>query len=417
MTNTTLQPETAPCFGDDISWHIPEIGQSLGIGRDADGAVLTEPSQIPDAVLMFNGGVRPLDGSGVVPSQPANDTRLSADDIATLVPAREGKLAAFRETHMTAMAVHLWQHRAHDLRRIVVSSHGFGMSGYLELCKGQAAYANMIDAVARHAALCRDAGLRPVVPFLTCVHGESDRACDRDTYRGYMQDLLADARADIMALTGQDHAPFLVLTQAGVPFQGRVTDVALAQLDLGLSGPDFVCIGPKYQWSFSDNLHLRSNSYRRMGEMMAKFAADRLEGRPAQPLHLCAIDRQGPDQLRLRFHVPSGSLQITPHPDVVDPAFCGIQVIRMTRGPALVRMRSVTRVAPDTLLVVLGDSVQNDDIEVHIAQRATGQRLLAGAQRALIYDEEAGTGAVTGQPLTNWCAHCGLASPAGSSEG
>ena len=55
----------------------------------------------------------------------------------------------------------------------------------------------------------------------------------------------------------------------------------LAQLEV--SGADILCAGPKYQWDFSDRMHLTSDSYRRMGEQMGAMAAARLAGQRAGP--------------------------------------------------------------------------------------------------------------------------------------
>ncbi|WP_428925065.1 hypothetical protein [Marinibacterium sp. SX1] len=399
----------ADLVGPDVSWHVPELGQSLGVGCDEGGRVLTPPGAVPAALWMFNGGIRPLDGCGVVPARSHNQTPLPVEQIDHLVPAREASNGRFHETHLTALGATLLDRLAVPPARIVLSAHGFGWSAYAAIRKGQPAYANAMAAVAAHVRLARAAGLRPVVPFVTMVHGESDAGLSRAAYAGHLREFLADLRADIRAATGQAQAPFLLIGQTGAQHWGRVSDVALAQLEV--SGADILCAGPKYQWDFSDPLHLTSDGYRRMGEQMGAMAAARLAGQRAGPLRPVALERVDARRIRLRFEVPVPPLRIDPAQGVGDPGDCGIEVYVRRQGWLRVAVRAVGKAGPASVILRLGEAVEGLPVHVRLGMSGTGRQGPQTGPRTVIHDSETAIGVLTGAPLTHWCAHAVLTDP------
>lgn len=388
------------------SWHIPELGQSLGLGYDRGGTVLTATGDLPPGILMFNGGVRPMDGQGVIPSARSVDQQLSEEQVATLCPAQERSHGPhFHETHLSALAAQLCKSDCGAPARYVISAHGVGNTGYARLQRGTAPYDNLLRAVAAHTRLSAQAGLSPVVPFVSMVHGESDSAVAQPVYAGFLNSLRADLQKDIAAITGQPRAPFLAVTQIGKIRQGRVSDVALAQLAFGCVEEDGLCAGPKYQWAFSDKVHLTSKSYRHLGEMIGKFCALRLAGHAALPLHLRAAERVRPRLLRLQFHVPVQPLRLRQDGPVRDPGACGIEVLRHRNRWQPVEIENVSTQGPTDLILRLAQPVQRFDVQVRIAMQKASEQGPQVGPRSVLSDSDTTRGALSGAALSNWCAH------------
>ena len=116
--------------------------------------------------------------------------------------------------------------------------------------------------------LAADAGAAYRVGAVVLTHGESD--CLNPNYGTDLLDLWADYNADLKAITGQtSDIPIILSQQNSFP---PTVDAGFAQSPnaqwlVGVSHPDrVVCVGPKYQYAYSDPVHLSSSGYHRLGE-------------------------------------------------------------------------------------------------------------------------------------------------------
>lgn len=393
---------------DTVSWHIPGMGQSLSVGYDSTGLVLTTHAAAPTAVRMFNGGVLPL-APQAAPTGGNKTTVLSSTNVTSLVGASESDNGTNnKETHLTSLGWSIYGPgglcgRVAD---VVVSGHGFGGTAYTDMKKGQQSYANMLIAVQAHADLCDGASLTPYVPWLDWVHGEADSTATQAAYLGYLEELRDDIQADIPPITGQTAPPFLLTDQIGSLSIGTVSEVALAALQFGINADSGVCAGPKYMLDFSDGTHLVSADYQVMGEYHAKFALDYLAGRDARPMYLSEVERLSGTLLRLRFHVPVKPLKVDGMNIVTDPGQKGITVWRDVASTwTTTTVLSAVIESADTMLVTLSTDVTGLAIRVGIAMQNLSTQGRTTGPRSIIHDSDTRIGPRSGRVLTNWCSH------------
>jgi hypothetical protein len=400
--------QTAPFLhtprGAATRWaHIVGMGQSLSVGYNATASqvIVTVNAAAPDDVLMFNGGVIPLQ---VSPTGGNKTVALDAAEISSLVGAREEQHGGSNwESHLSTMGWAAAGPSGFNFEYpLTVSGHGFGGTAYADMKKGQQSFANMLAAVQAHNDLAAAAATSAWVPWLDWVHGEADAGATLAAYLGYLDELCADANADIPAITGQGEPVLMVTNQIGSNSGGAVSQVALAALQFGTSNPLGVCAGPKYMLPFSDAQHLESAFYRVMGEYHAKFAMERLRGHAAFPLHLTGFTRVDARTLKLKFHVPVAPIAIGGLGIVTDPGDCGISVEQVGAQD----IASVEVTGRDEITVRMVADLTAASVTVAIAMQNLGEQGPQTGPRSIIHDSDNRTGPVTGTRLVNWCCHC-----------
>jgi hypothetical protein len=188
-----------------------------------------------------------------------------------------------------------------------------GNTAYAGLKKGTAPYANAIASIGYGVA---NKGANSFTANGVLVtHGESDEA-GPTTKAQYLANLLewqSDYEADLKAATGQSGAAPMFLDQmASWNYYGHAEPkIALAQWEAARDNPGtHILVGPKYQYTYVDGVHLLNTSYRALGQMYGKVLERVLiDGEAWKPLSPVSITRAGA-VITATFHVPSGLLAI-----------------------------------------------------------------------------------------------------------
>lgn len=196
-------------------------------------------------------------------------------------------------------------------RPVVIGLHASSGSPYLDLKKGSGPYtramAQVTNAKAEVAAMGGNAVYRPV--GVTVVHGEADNyAGNASQYQGYLEEWQHDYEADISAAMGSPVTFPMFVSQMNTGWTG---EMALAQLKAHKDNPGkIILIGPKYFYSYTDDLHLENFESKHLGEMFGKVIHQTvLLGNPWSPLMPTAVNRIG-NVITLDFHIPYGALAL-----------------------------------------------------------------------------------------------------------
>src|SRR6478609_489032 len=157
-------------------------------------------------------------------------------------------------------------------------------------------------AIARLAkAQQRSFGIAAIV----LTHGESD--AENPDYEQALLELWQDYNADLPKITGQTRTiPLLLTQQSSCPIDaGALARSALSAFRACQArSSDLVCVGPRYQYSYVEGVHLDSLGYDRLGEKYGQVYFETVvRGRPWQPLSPLAVQRER-DAIRVDFHVP-----------------------------------------------------------------------------------------------------------------
>ena len=184
----------------------------------------------------------------------------------------------------------------------VIEENGYGNSYAASIFEAKAL--NRI-AIQQGAELVFDAVL--------LTHGESDAANGNPDYAKRVLSMQVDYAADLMAITGQEKEPVLILSQ-----QNTCPTVPDLNPDLiddmwrvqNVSDGKVICSGPKYQFHYVDGLHLPVGGYNRLGEKYGQTLAEVLkEGRPFRPLSPQKAQALSSKIVDVKFHVPQPPLQ------------------------------------------------------------------------------------------------------------
>lgn len=204
--------------------------------------------------------------------------------------------------------------------RIEHTSGCQGATDYNGLKKGNTPYTNAITAVSTSIT---NAGANSYkVLAIYNVHGEYDFA-NRETaatYQGYVEEWLNDFNGDIKPLTGQTEDLKFFQTQMHSWGQyARTTptttssgyditpSVPIGQLDAsrGSLAERIILACPKYQFPYSDDLHLTTFGYQRLGIIMGWVMDQVLRlGQRFRPVSMRAVTMPTTSTIRARFWVP-----------------------------------------------------------------------------------------------------------------
>lgn len=309
-----------PVDAGPLPWYgIIGNGQSLSVG--AAGLPVIGTSQPHGALKLFDadGGYR-LDGGGVWSLVPL------VEPIRPLIPTSAGSeypKNVMGETPHTALGAQLSSlslaRTGRDFISVqsVVGTSGFPLS-LIDKRRGGAdagprpPYLAALMETRIIKALADDAGHPFSVAALVLTHGESDQ--DNAQYGAQLVNLWSDSNADLKAITGQSrNIPLVHSQQNTFPYvTGGTTIAASTQAQWRqavLSPGKIVLVGPKYQYSYGDIVHLDGPGYQRLGEKTAQVidALVNLDGGWA-PLHPTGVSRSGLD-VTVHFFVPFPPLE------------------------------------------------------------------------------------------------------------
>ncbi|MBN2574116.1 MAG: dockerin [Deltaproteobacteria bacterium] len=274
------------------------------------------------------------------------------------------------------------------------------------------AYAASLFEVSAIARLARAAGRSYGVGLVVLTHGETD--WDNPLYREDLIRLHADYNADLAAVTGQERAiPIYLSQQCSLPngsgSVGLASRATQAQWRLGVERPgDFVCTGPKYQYPAGekhDGVHLSALGYQMLGEKVAQvFFARALLGGDWRPLQPVAVVREARTVI-VRFHVPVAPLRW-------DESFAPPAIAAWRKGRGF-ELRTPTSSVPIESVAIDGESVRvaaatalPPGLTVGYALCSQGAQLGSHAMAVRwgqLRDSDPFTGSTSVQPNPNHC--------------
>lgn len=287
-TDITALPASIPTSSSSMMHQIISTGQSLSVGYSSTPVLsLTQPFQNQ----MLN-----TDYSALIP----------------LAGAVQGANTTNTETISCGMANTLT-----DLTQntnpfnIIVSLCGVNSQGYSNLKKGTTAYTNGINRMIAARNLCYNSGKSYMISAVTTIHGETDRNQTEGVYAGYLNEWQSDYEADAKVITGQTEGVPLFTDQMSSwsKMNSLKPTSALGQLKAALENPTkIILVTPKYIFDYSDGLHLKNYSERRLGEyygkVMKKVLVDHETWLPLSPASVVRLD----NTITIVFNVPVAPL-------------------------------------------------------------------------------------------------------------
>lgn len=349
-------------------------------------------------------------------SQPFNNRMLTIGNNA-LVPLVEPATGASAgvESMSSGLANQLRSLVGSEFRS-VISLHGIGGTAYSGLKKGTTAYSNGQSQQAAAFDLALAQGRPHLVQAVTIVHGETDEAngVTAAQYRDFLVEWQHDYQTDARALTGQTGTlPLFTCQMSSWMRYGRIRpNTALGQLRAAREFPGKIhLVAPKYIFDYSDQVHMKAYSYRRLGEYYGKVMKRVLVDRqPWMPLAPVSIVRGG-KIITARFHVPVPPLRFDTVGVMAAPNF-GFEFIDSTSSARITRVRIS---GPDTLTLELDreptganptlgyalTGVLNTTAGRNIATSAKGNLRDSDPTPAL--HQDAAVPATMGGTLPNWC--------------
>jgi hypothetical protein len=142
---------------------------------------------------------------------------------------------------------------------------------------------------------------------VTVVHGEADNNLgNASLYQGFLEEWQHDYETDISAIMGDSIDFPLFVSQMNTGWTG---EMSIAQYNAHKANPGkIILVGPKYQYQYSDQLHLRNYESKNLGEMLAKVIHEvAVKGNTWNPLMPTYVYRSG-NVITVDFHIPVGTL-------------------------------------------------------------------------------------------------------------
>lgn len=192
-----------------------------------------------------------------------------------------------------------------DGRIQVWTNHGEGGKTYAQLKKGTAFYQRAIDQVTAMVAENPDDQI--VCRAIHWVHGEANSNTPKETYAGYIAELLADYNADIKAITGQTEDLHMFLCQISPS-----SEAGWGQVIATYNNPEYVhLVCPKSYMPKIDGVHLTSPYSWILGEIHGrvhkKSMIDQQNWLPVMPK---SVIKSGARTVDIQYHVPEPPLVI-----------------------------------------------------------------------------------------------------------
>ncbi|GGC58243.1 acyltransferase [Chelatococcus reniformis] len=292
---------------------IPHGGQSLATGAGAKYLPVDDRiySKIPptDRGLMFNSGTR---GAG--------DELVNPSDLVNVEAAHERYSSYNGETPGTALMAWLiaeLDRGGNSWDTVLYRTHAKGGREIARLSRGNPPFSNFEREVAGAARIAQESSRDINIPAVLWTQGEADRNnTDRRGYAESLRRLRCDYEAVIQRVTGSTAPVALLLDQLAASFRYNASDIALAQLDLVETDPNFYLSTPKYIFAgdvfgLIDTVHLRPRATALLGEYQAKawkaLFVDRAKWTGLRPRSLVVNGRT----IQLELYVPKPP--IAPH--------------------------------------------------------------------------------------------------------
>jgi len=403
--------------GLEPSWDLNGIigtGQSLSVGVLGQPLRATSPS--------FHNLKLDL-GNRFFPAAEAESSRLS------LVPLREpirpithGYPAAYPgniygETPHTCMASQITRLllEASQGRGDYVSVHSVvGESGQplsvigkgaLRTSSTGAAYERSLFETRAITRLAKAARRSFGVGAIVLTHGEAD--AENPAYERSLIQLAHDYNLDLRQVTGQARAiPLLLTQQSSCPVEaGTVARSAIAAFRASVEpSSDVVCVGPRYQYSYTDGVHLDSLGYDRLGEKYGQaYFETVLRGRTWRPLSPLSARREG-DLIRVDFRVPVPPLvwaEELPPPPAGRPEWAAGRGFELASHEASVTIAAV-EISENSVLIHAPGAPSGPLLVRYAATAALASRPHGTRRWGQLRDSDPFIGATTRTPQPNY---------------
>ena len=386
---------TSLLSGTTALFHDLLYGQSLANGSNS-GPITHGEIIAPGRAVMFNSGYKPHGASAAVAFPYAN--------ILSLVDARENGDVQSPAAGISFGMVQ--SGRLGSTQASAVSVHARGGQKYAVLKKngsdGGTEYNNFIRSLKRMKVIAQINGILYLIPAVHWIQGEADIDETLAIYSANMIELQGDISTD----AGQPVVIIMDQTSSCTAYNRTTSEVPLAQLAVALANPlTHACVGPKYFLTYSDGIHLISDSYNRLGCYHARTRDRMRKGLDARPMHVISVTRISATIFRLKFYVPVGELTIDTT-IVSDPGNYGVSW-NQTGGTASTIASVAKFSATEIDMTLTGDpgsfaptshiGIALYGISGNDAGRTTGAR-------ACFRDQSTDLD-IDGNPMVNWACH------------
>jgi hypothetical protein len=197
------------------------------------------------------------------------------------------------------------------LRPVVVNLHGKSGFRYSDVKKGTTQYNKGMLQASTTKSYIENTLKQTYLPIaVTAVHGEGNYSLGTGlAYESNLVDWQADYQNDLNTLNNSSTTIPLFINQMNSAWTG---EIASAQLNAHINNPGkIVLVEPKYQYTYSDHLHVSNNiQQKHMGEMFAKVINKVvLKGQVWNPLMPSSVNRIGA-QVTVSYLIATGTLAI-----------------------------------------------------------------------------------------------------------
>lgn len=388
-----------PRFYADVE-HNPGYGQSLGIGTGSQPATSLTPAY--DSI-MFDGGVRPLDG-GAGPTGTGVRT--------AFVPLVEADYGGFwGETASSAAAfaikylLQLEDGIAYTQQncKLLFSQDGEGGKTITELMQ-PVLFDRIEDSIDAGYAIANALGYTYNVTSMMWNQGQNDAVSNtpEPDYTDKMEQVRLMVQAKAQAVSGQPNPVKMLGMQTAshaAPTYNKPPTVPFAQYRAGKKYPHIRVVVPMYICTFNtvDEIHLNAASETLLGYYWGvarkRIINDKQDWRALEPIDFV---KQG-NVCRIRFHVPVGKL-------VIDDALCATIAnagfVLFNLGVS-VAITSVTLTGPDSVTIV-GAAPWNE-VQYATVGSTPGKSGKLQGPRGNLRDEQGDAIMINGIPLHNPC--------------
>lgn len=390
-STVTAIPVATPT--DTSLHHILSTGQSLSLGFNGTGVLTTV--------------------------QPYNNKMLTTD-FTSLIPLVEPSINAASnsvETMSSALANSLTNFVGSIIPNYssVVTLHGSSGTAYSGIKKGTSAYTKGMNQLsgAFNASILSD---KPyTVSAITAIHGETDEqnSVTASQYEAMLVEWQNDYQTDAKAITGQTGTIPLFIDQMAswTGYSHATPQTAIGQYTAAKNNPSKIyLVTPKYIFDYSDNVHMRNYSYRRLGEyygkVMKKVLIDGEAWLPLSPKTLTI----GGNVIKAKFNVPVTPL-VFDTTAVDAKTNYGFEYFDSTSSATIT---NVAITAPDTVTITLSNTPTGSNKRLRYAYTGTSGSAagahVSGAPKGNLRDsdttpalyQDGSVPAAMGNYLRNW---------------
>lgn len=390
----------------DVIHVVIGLGQSLMVGSQSSGTLISTTNQYPNDSLMFER----VDGlsdvrMGLVTSDGAGAPALDANDLIGFIPlvARVGQGGGSRgQTPMESMAGNLAKTARNTGSRYQTLSFTAAMGGtaYSGLKKGTQTYTNMLEALTKAKALAESVGKKIIVDACLVKHGEADQS--NASYLANLIEWQSDVTTDVQVITGQMAPVHFIMGQPS-SHQSSTPQATIAMVSAHLTSEFHHLSGSDYPYLSayaSDYLHFLGSGYFWIGEMMAKAYKEVLwtKDEKSKVVIMTSAIRTGTSVV-IDYDVPFPPLVF----DTTTITERDVKGFTFNDNSGVVGISNASVTGPAQVTLTLSSTPSGVGEQVKYAMSPqSGTRTLGNVVRGNVRDSSTLISDHTGLPLYNW---------------